>query len=299
MNHILFDNSNKLRSGWRAGIFLFVFFFVSAFFNFLSVPYSLMLPRGDYWVKMHFLTLSNAFMLAEAIIFGAIAAKVFEGLPFSSLGARCQGKWLRHFFLGILFGSITLTFAVLIAFVFGGERFELNLSGGIKPVVESLLISFGIFAIASAFEEAFFRGYIFQTFARSGLAWLAIVLTSSFFGAVHLANLNSTAISTFNTTLAGVWFGLAYLKTRDLWFVWGLHLMWNWMQGSIFGIEVSGLTDITTSPLFREIDTGPTWLTGSGYGIEGGIACTIALIVSTGAIHYMPGRINHIETLNT
>ena len=153
-----------------------------------------------------------------------------------------------------------------------------------------------IVAAAAAFEEALFRGYILQTFARSNLAWLAILLTSVFFGLVHADNPNAGVISTLNTVLAGIWFSVAYLRTRDLWFVWGLHLMWNWMQGSFFGIEVSGLTDITKNPLLREIDTGPTWLTGTTYGIEGGIVCTVALIVSTIAIHYVPRRTNHIET---
>ena len=60
------------------------------------------------------------------------------------------------------------------------------------------------------------------------------------------------------------------------------------MLGAFFGIEVSGLKDITTAPLFREIDTGPFWLTGEAYGIEGGIVCTIALIVSTIIIYFSP-----------
>jgi hypothetical protein len=71
--------------------------------------------------------------------------------------------------------------------------------------------------------------------------------------------------------------------------VWGLHLFWNWTQGSIFGIEVSGLTDIVTTSLLKESDPGPDWLTGGNYGIEASISCTVALIVSTIAVHFMPG----------
>ena len=114
------------------------------------------------------------------------------------------------------------------------------------------------------------------------------MLTSLPFGIIHFANPNAGKISTVNTILAGVWFGVAYLKTRDLWFVWGMHLVWNWMQGSVFGIEVSGLTEITTAPLLKEIDKGPTWLTGESYGIEGGIACTIAIVASTAIIYFLP-----------
>jgi hypothetical protein len=145
-----------------------------------------------------------------------------------------------------------------------------------------------IFAVGAAWEEALFRGYILQTFARSGLAALAIAMTSIFFGAIHAANPNPTALSIINTMLAGVWFGIAYLKTRDLWFVWGMHLMWNWMQGAFFGIEVSGMTNLVSAPLLRELDTGPVWLTGESYGVEGGIVTTIALIVSTIGIYFTP-----------
>ena len=215
-----------------------------------------------------------------------MCGKLLEKLPYKALGAAFTDGWLKHLLLGIIIGAVTLSFAVLIAFAVGGERFELKLDKGASAVAASLGISFVVFAVAAAFEEALFRGYLLQTFARSNLAWLAILLTSVFFGVVHIGNPNANLISTANTILAGIWFSVAYLRTRDLWFVWGLHLMWNWMQGSFFGIEVSGLTDITTNPLLREIDTGPTWLTGTTYGIEGGIACTIALVVSTIAIHF-------------
>ena len=62
----------------------------------------------------------------------------------------------------------------------------------------------------------------------------------------------------------------------------------NWVQGSVFGIEVSGLKDIISAPLMREIDKGPAWLTGGEYGIEGGLACTAGLVVSTIAIYFLP-----------
>ena len=76
---------------------------------------------------------------------------------------------------------------------------------GFQKIAVSGAVSFAIFAVAAAFEEALFRGYLLQTFARSNLAWLAILLTSVFFGAMHLGNPNATFISTANTILAGIW----------------------------------------------------------------------------------------------
>lgn len=235
-----------------------------------------------------FLFVNGIVSLVPAILLGWLCGRVFEHLPFRALGAAFTKGWFSHLLIGGIAGAATLAFGVVIAIVFGGLGFNFDATADTGQIIRSLAISFAIFAAASAFEEALFRGYILQTFSRAGLAWLAILLTSLFFGAVHAANPNVTVLSTVNTVLAGIWFSVAYLKTRDLWFVWGMHLMWNWMQGSFFGIEVSGMTFISTSPLFREIDSGPTWLTGSTYGIEGGVVCTVALIVSTIAIYLLP-----------
>jgi hypothetical protein len=64
--------------------------------------------------------------------------------------------------------------------------------------------------------------------------------------------------------------------------------MWNWMQGAFFGIEVSGLTNLVSIPLLKEIDSGPVWLTGETYGVEGGIVTTIAILVSIVVIYFLP-----------
>ena len=39
--------------------------------------------------------------------------------------------------------------------------------------------------------------------------------------------------------------------------------------------------NLVSHPLIRGSDTGPEWLTGGNYGIEGGIAGTIALVLAT------------------
>lgn len=306
--YLLIDKNTNLRSAWRAGIFLFAFIFVSVI---LATVNQVAFAAAGLGIRNNsslILVVNSVLSLIPAIVIGWICGKWLENLPYKALGASFTKGWLKHLVVGCVAGAVTLGLSVLIAFALGGERFVLNLDEGANAVASSLVISFLVFAVAAAFEESLFRGYILQTFERNGLAWLAILLTSLFFGAVHVGNPNAGSISTLNTILAGIWFSIAYLKTRDLWFVWGLHLMWNFTQGSIFGIEVSGLTEITSNPLLKEIDSGPTWLTGTTYGIEGGIACTIAIIISTIAIQFIPilkpdpdllqlnDKTNHIET---
>ena len=235
-----------------------------------------------------FIFVNRFLFFLTAVFIGWLCGKYLENLPFRALGCWFTKNWLKDLILGLLLGAAAVSFAVLIAVLFGGLSFNLNQDHGSSAIWLTLAVSLAFFIPAAAFEEALFRGYILQTFARAKLAWLAIGLTSLFFAIVHVGNPNASFLSIMNTALAGIWFGVAYLKTRTLWFVFGLHLAWNWIQGAIFGIEVSGYTSLTTAPLLQEVDSGPVWLTGASYGIEGGIVCTIAIVAITLLIWFMP-----------
>jgi len=284
---IFLDEDGGLRSGWRVAVFLF---FYSLVVGVLVLGMSSVLGAlgPDEATPSYMLWLWSSLLgLVVALIVGWQCGKWLEALPFAVLGVSFRGRWLVHLLVGLITGAATVMFAVAIAFAFGGERFELNIYSGSENVVTSMLVSFAVFAIAAAAEEALFRGYILQTLDHAGFAWIAVVLTSVFFGIVHLGNPNAGAISTLNTILAGIWFSVAYLRFRSLWFVMGMHCAWNWVQGSVFGIEVSGMREITQHTLLREIDAGPTWLTGETYGIEGGIATTIAIVLSMTLIAFV------------
>jgi membrane protease YdiL (CAAX protease family) len=103
------------------------------------------------------------------------------------------------------------------------------------------------------------------------------------FALLHWQNPGATVVSTANTALAGVWLAVAYLRTRSLWFPLGIHWSWNLVQGPVLGLAVSG-QNFSSHTLLHATDLGPAWLTGGRYGIEGGVACTIALLLSTGFI---------------
>lgn len=234
------------------------------------------------------MVLGSTIPLISAIAVGWFCGKFLENLPFRAIGAWFTKYWLKDLILGLIIGAVSISFAALIAMIFGRLRFSYNEEAGSSAILVTLGASFLVFFFAAAFEEALFRGYLLQTFARANLAWLAILLTSVLFASAHLGNPAAGIFPAINTALAGVWLGVAYLKTRTLWMVFGVHFAWNWVMGSFLGIEVSGLTAITSAPILKEIDSGPTWITGGDYGLEGGIACTFALIASTLFIWYLP-----------
>ena len=183
--------------------------------------------------------------------------------------------------IGSALGAASLLLAALLTALIRGIRFSFDTAAA--PVIgQTLLGSLLIFLVAGAGEELLFRGYPLQTLTRARLAWLGALLTSVPFAAAHLRNPNAVAGFTFiNTALAGVWFAVAYLRTRSLWLPFGLHWAWNWTQGALLGLPVSGIERIAPAPLLKAVNAGPDWLTGGAYGIEGGAACTIALVIST------------------
>ena len=82
------------------------------------------------------------------------------------------------------------------------------------------------------------------------------------------------AWATLNIGLAAILLGFCYLRTRSLALPIGVHLGWNWAQGSLLGFGVSGTTDIkgVWSPVFHG---RPEWLTGGAFGLEASVVCTL------------------------
>lgn len=285
-----FDEKHRLRSGWRFAIFAFAFFILAVLIA--TVSTGIFTAAGGVPGSPLFLCVFNLALLTAALVAGWLCNRYLEHLPFTALGTSFTTGWLQRFSIGAVAGVATFCVAVLICVLLGGLTFSFN-DVGSDAILRTLGLSLLVFTIAAASEEALNRGYPMQTFFHSDLRVFGIFFTAALFASGHLGNPDVSAFAWFNTFLAGVWFGVAYWRTGDLWFPFGMHLAWNWMQGAFFGVEVSGLTDITSAPLLKEIDRGPAWLTGENYGIEAGAACTAALIASTVAIYLWPQRQKH------
>ncbi len=285
---IFFDTGGRVRSGWRAAMFVVLCGLLSVFLNAVVFGTIYSVAGTGALSQPAFILINGSVMLISGVLAGYVSLKLFERLPFASLGVGFFPHWLKHLGLGCLLGAGALSAAVLVAVVFGGLRLSFNSESGAWAIVHTMSLSLLIFMVAAAFEEVVFRGYLLQTWDRSGLRLFGVLLTSILFAAVHNQNPSVNYISWINTFLAGVWFAAAYWKTKSLWLPWAMHFMWNWMQGAFYGIEVSGLTELASAPMMRETDLGPAWLTGGDYGLEGGVACTAALLLAMGVVHLLP-----------
>jgi membrane protease YdiL (CAAX protease family) len=287
MHDFFYNRAGRLRSVWRLLAFAAVYAFaVNLVFLFAYFFLAGVLPRETFervfaeggWGFV----LQSVIFFTTAAVIGWLFGRVLEDLPWRALGWALHRGWGRDFALGTLLGVAGIGVAFVVGRVFGGYSVELNSSALRYSVVQTIAASGLIFLLGAAAEEVLFRGYPFQTLLRSWPVAAALLPTSVFFALVHLANPNvAPGFTALNTALAGAWLAVAYWRTRSLWFPTGLHWGWNWAQGALLGSPVSGITSITPDPVLRFADEGPAWLGGGAYGVEGGAACTVALLLST------------------
>ena len=203
---------------------------------------------------------------------------VFERRPLGSVGLAFRGRWGRELAHGVALG------AVMILVVAGSERLLglVTFSWISAPLGHTALecVAVGaVFLVAACNEELIFRGYPFQRLVDSIGPVGAIAVLSALFGAAHLANSSRTWVSTVNTMLVGVPLAIAYLRTRALWLPVGIHVSWNFVQGFLLGLPVSGLR--LSNTLVQPEIRGPLWLTGGNYGPEGGVLATAVVLLAT------------------
>jgi hypothetical protein len=148
------------------------------------------------------------------------------------------------------------------------------------------ILLFLLLMVAAADEELVFRGYPFQRLVEVAGPVAAVVVASALFGAAHLRNPFQSWISTLNTALVGVMLAICYLRTRALWLPLGIHFAWNFVQGYVLGLPVSGVA--FPRAIFQTKISGPSWLSGGAYGPEGSILCLS--VIAAGTVYFFVSR---------
>jgi membrane protease YdiL (CAAX protease family) len=292
LRELFINAEGELRSGWRALLFVVSFLILLLLLKGsiavlgLVVPpigRALVPPTADEGPSSHaiiYFLLDYSSSLAAAVIATAVCARLLEHRTLASAGYKLHPRWLRDFALGFVLGIVTLGVAIAIEYESGAATFHLRWPG-IANALAGFALVFVMFTLAAAFEELFFRGFSFQALIHNiGPRW-AMLVAATVFGLAHLGNPNPTLLSIVNTVLAGVWLCTAYLATRSLWLSTALHCSWNLSMVLFFGLPVSGLTTFAQLGWLAGQDGSPVWISGGAYGPEGGVAATIALMLST------------------
>jgi membrane protease YdiL (CAAX protease family) len=173
---------------------------------------------------------------------------------------------------GLLLGG--LLFAAVVGVAALTDVYNIIGQGSTAQLLPALIAM----AIVPGFmEELLFRGILFRFLEEFGGSWFALALTSALFGLGHIFNPNASVFASVAIAIeAGVLLGGAYMLTRNLWLAIGIHAAWNFTQGFIFDVPVSG---IDQNGLVEARLSGPELLSGGQFGLE---ASAIAMVLATG-----------------
>lgn len=176
----------------------------------------------------------------------------------------------QEFGIGLVVGAGLFT--VTIGILWAGGFYHITGSNNWFMLVESM----GMAVMSGFVEELMIRGIIFRIIEESVGTWIALVFSALLFGAMHLGNPHATVASAIAIALeAGLLLGACYVFTRRLWFAIGLHLAWNFVQGGIFGVAVSGTTP---KGILQSTLTGPEILSGGAFGAEASIVAVVVCV---------------------
>lgn len=216
-------------------------------------------------------TVSVLFMLSATFAIVAIFRRWVDRESFVSLGFGTV-NFKKEVIAGLLLGVVMMTLGFIILILI--NEIALN---GVHLDWGDLLLSMLLFTAVAFNEELLMRGYVLSNLMLSMNRWVALLISSLLFSAMHLGNPNITLFSFATIVLAGLLLGLPYIYTKSLWLPIALHFSWNYFQGTIFGYSVSGNASYSLITQTRKADT--IW-NGGEFGFEGSLLAVLMLVVA-------------------
>jgi membrane protease YdiL (CAAX protease family) len=193
----------------------------------------------------------------------------------------------RGLALGVLTGFLLFCALVGIAALF--NVYNIVGPGDTRELVKDLI---GLTILAAFMEELLFRGILFRWIEAFAGSWAALVVTSALFGLAHIFNANATWMSSLAIMVeAGALLGGAYMLSRNLWVPMGLHAAWNFTQGFLFDVPVSG-NDM--HGLVQAKLSGPVLLSGGPFGLEASMIAVVLSIPLGAFLILLAARRGHI-----
>ncbi|WP_266169979.1 CPBP family intramembrane glutamic endopeptidase [Dyella subtropica] len=175
--------------------------------------------------------------------------------------------------LGLVIGAGLISFVIGVLWL-AGSYHVVGTNPGVDWLPAVLVVGVG----ASIGEEIITRGVLFRIIEEGLGTWWALAISAVFFGAAHIFNPGATLWSSAAIAIeAGILLALLYHVTRSLWACIGMHAAWNILQGTLYGVAVSGTH---ADGLLVSTLTGPDWLSGGAFGAE---ASVVALLTCSTA----------------
>ncbi|MCS6908993.1 MAG: CPBP family intramembrane metalloprotease [Anaerolineales bacterium] len=241
------------------------------------------LPRDQPLIHGAAIALFLVAAFGPIFILLALWLRLFEKRPLWTLGFERDGaawKYARGLLVGG--GMFAASVGLMLPFGYVAPEAGLPEREGWFALGGVLVIFLG-WMVQGAAEEALTRGWLMNVIGARYRPWLGLLVSSLVFVVLHGLNPNIGALPLLNLFLFAVFAALYALWERSLWGICAAHAAWNWMQGNVFGLQVSGSAE-TGPMLFNLAEAGPDWFTGGAFGPEGGLAATVILALAIAAL---------------
>jgi len=257
--------------GWQRVLMIILpYFIIVGIFQVIG----LLIAKVDIFNKSHAMTntqqtISMFFTLTGTLVTLWVFMKFVDKDPFINLGFHLKNK-TKDIVFGFLVGLFIMSFGYTILLLTNELVF-------VKTEIDyyQILISILMFVFVAISEEVIFRGYILKNLMISFNKYTALIITSLLFAALHLGNPNMDLFSFFNLVLAGIFLGIAYIYTKNLWFPIALHFSWNLFQ-TLLGFKVSGQESYSIIEFNLKENN---LINGGEFGFEGSILSVMFQIV--------------------
>ena len=274
------DDIRRLRSGWRLLIHTILMVFLLIFFSLPIMVLTLIGGMENTITEPLFYAVN-----ACAVILSVwIARKFLDQKSFRSLGLHHDQFVLQDIVVGFMIPAVLMGAILGFFFLMGWVDWEGWAFQNDSAVQLVLGVSGGfiIYILVGFYEEILSRGYQLQNIAEGLNLPLGVLLSSAIFGLLHVFNPSASMISTLGIFAAGVFLAYGWIRTKQLWLPIGLHIGWNFFEGTIFGFPVSGTASYR---LMLHSIKGPSIITGGAFGPEAGLIVLPAMIIGAVFIH--------------
>jgi len=200
--------------------------------------------------------------------------RYYEKRRITELSTHNIGKYLLF---GLLLGLLLPSLSIFVAYL-RGEYIVLSISNITDVFLRDFTISIAFGILTAVFEEVLFRGVLFRLIEEKLGSYIALIISSVFFGFLHLTNDSSALFAAVSISVTGIFLAVAYMNTRNLWFPIAIHFAFNFAQGDIFGTAVSG-EPVSTSLIISQLE-GSKWFTGGSWGIEATVQTAIFSLIA-------------------
>ncbi len=238
-------------------------------------------PDDTASVKM----LVQLFSTSITAVLIIVWVRCFEHRSFLTLGFSCRGAVVEYV-IGAVGGILLFGCAVGICAM--ADVVRISASEAPPTLWQTLLFLVG-FLIQGLSEELLCRSFLMVSLSRQLPRWVCAWINAAVFSLLHLFNPGITLLSLLNIFLFGIFASILTLRRGSIWMVAALHSLWNFAQGNLFGIPVSGITGMP-APLSTTPVAGYDLLSGGAFGIEGGLAATFVLIAGIFIVVLIPTK---------